>query len=270
MVRVDILAEKGGEEVLGVDFYRLCGGTWIEDEGPGVRIKCYPPDPDRFLALLGASDLPLSRISTIEEEEQDYVALVRRHFTPVTVGGLTILPPWHKPRKKGRTIFIEPGMAFGTGRHESTKLMITMMGERDLRAKKVLDIGSGSGILSVYAALLGASPVVAVDHDPLAAEATQKACGLNHTPHVLLACAGLEAIRTVFDVVLANLDFTTFEGSAAEIARMVGSGGYLLVSGIEAHYARRLPPLFRSLALVRSLRMADWRGYIFAKTPRPT
>jgi len=176
MVRVDIVAEKGSEEVLGVDFYRLSGGVWIEDEGAGVRIKCYPPDPDRLLTFLGASALPILHISFIDEEEQDYVALVRRHFTPVTVGGLTILPPWHKPRKKGRTIFIEPGMAFGTGRHESTKLMMKMMGERPLRGKLVLDIGSGSGILSVYAALLHASLVVAVDHDPLAAEATKKSC----------------------------------------------------------------------------------------------
>ena len=270
MVRVDILAEKGSEEVLGVDFYRLCGGVWIEDEEGGVRIKCYPPDPDQFRALLGASTLPILHISTVEEAEQDYVAQVRRHFTPVTVGGLTILPPWHKPRKKGLTIFIEPGMAFGTGRHESTKLMVKMIGRRTLRGKLVLDLGSGSGILAVYAALLHASPVVAVDHDPLAAEATKKACGLNHTPHILLACAGLEAIRGVFDVVLANLDFATFERHAAQIARMVGPGGHLLVSGIEAQYERRLPPLFRSLALVRSHRMADWRGFVFSRTPRQT
>ena len=263
MVRVDILLKKGGEELLDPDFYGLSGGVWIEDEGEGVRITCYPPDPDQFLAFLQASTLPTLHVAAVEEKEQDYVALVRRHFTPVAVGSVTILAPWRKPRKKGLTIFIEPGMAFGTGRHESTRLMIRMMGRTTLGAKRVLDLGAGSGILSVYAALLSASVVVAVDHDPLAVEAARKARDLNRTPGILLACADIEAICGTFDVVLANLDFASFERHAARVSRMVAPGGCLLVSGIEAQYNRGLPPLFRGLEIVGRHRMGDWRAFMF-------
>ena len=263
MTRVDILVKKGSEELLGLDFYGLSGGVWVEDEAEGVRIRCYPPDPARFLAFLRASPLPTLHVAAVEEREQDYVALVRRHFTPVNVAGVTILPPWRTPRAKGLTIFIEPGMAFGTGRHESTRLMIRMMGRTTLGAKRVLDLGAGSGILSVYAALLAASLVVAVDHDPLAVEAARKARDLNATPEVLLACADIEAVCGVFDVVLANLDFATFEKHADRVSRLVAPGGSLLLSGIEAQYNRGLPPLFRGLEIVGRHRMGDWRAFMF-------
>ena len=210
VTRVDIHADKGTEEVLDAAFYALCGGVWIEDDPREVRITCYPADPDRFCAYVAASGLPVRLLAREEEEEKDYVALVRRYFTPVKVGDLTILPPWRKPRKRGRTIVIEPGMAFGTGRHESTRLMIRMMDRVPVEGRSVLDIGSGSGVLAVNAWLLGASSVAALDHDPLAAEAMKKACSLNDTPGILAMCADIAAVKGRFDVILANLDFATF------------------------------------------------------------
>ncbi len=157
VTRVDIHADKGTEEVLDAAFYALCGGVWIEDDAWGVRITCYPADPDRLCAYVRGAGVPVRLLTTTEEEEKDYAALVRRHFTPVKVGDLTILPPWRRRPVRGRTIVIEPGMAFGTGRHESTKLMLKMMDRLSIRGMSVIDIGSGSGVLAVNASLLGAS-----------------------------------------------------------------------------------------------------------------
>ncbi len=263
--RFDIYADKGTEQVLDEEFYALAGGVWIEDDAEGVRIICYPADSDAFRGYLRGSGTAFRRLVETEEEEKDYAALVRRQFTPVRIGDVIILPPWRKPPQKGRGIVIEPGMAFGTGRHESTKLMIKMMGALSLQGKTVLDIGSGSGVLAVNARLLGASPVVAIDNDPLAAEAVKKASALNDTRDILIACADIAAVRGRFGVVLANLDFATFSKRAAEVIRLTAPEGYLVVSGIEAQFAPRLPLLFDSLVLLKHRRLGDWHGYVFKK-----
>ena len=265
VTRVDIYADKGTEEVLDAAFYALCSGVWIEDEAWGVRITCYPADPDRFCAYVAGSGMPVRLLTAEEEEEKDYVALVRRHFTPVKVGDLTILPPWRKPGKRGRTIVIEPGMAFGTGRHESTKLMVKMMDLLPIKGMSVLNIGSGSGVLAVNAWLLGASSVAAIDHDPLACDAMKKGCSLNNTPRILTICADIAAVKGRFDVVFANLDFATFSLRAAEITRMAVREGYLVISGIEEQYAKGLPPLFEPLTLLRHHCLRGWHGFVFQK-----
>ena len=265
VTRVDIHADKGTEEILDAAFYALCGGVWIEDEAWGVRIICYPADPDRFCAYVADSGVPVRLLTAEKEEEKDYVALVRRRFTPVKVGDLTILPPWRKPGKRGRTIVIEPGMAFGTGRHESTKLMVKMMDLLPIEGMSVLDIGSGSGVLAVNAWLLGASSVAALDHDPLACDAIKKGCSLNNAPGVLMICADIAAVKGRFDIVLANLDFATFSLRAAEITRMVVHEGYLVISGIEEQHAKGLSPLFEPLTLLRHRRLGDWHGFVFQK-----
>lgn len=263
MTRVDLFADKGTEEVLDVAFYALSGGVWVEDEGAGVRITCYPADPDRLLAYVREAAVPVRDIKTTEEEKRDYAAEVRRRFRPVRIGGLTVLPPWRRPGGKGREIVIEPGMAFGTGRHESTKLMAAMMDRITIRGRTVLDIGSGSGILALNASLLGASRVAAIDHDPVAAEAMKKGCALNGRSDILLVCGDIDSVKGVFDVVLANLDFASFKKRASEIARRVAPGGRLLVSGVEEQNAENLPPLFSPLTLLEHRRMRDWHGFVF-------
>ncbi|OPY70572.1 MAG: Ribosomal protein L11 methyltransferase [Syntrophorhabdaceae bacterium PtaU1.Bin034] len=265
VARVDILAGKGTEELLESRFYSLCSGVWIESRGENVLIKCYPSDTGDLLAYLRDSNLPVVSITSVEEEEKDYVALVRKHFRPLAIGSLTVLPPWTKTGKKGHTLVIEPGMAFGTGRHESTKLMVKMMNDVNIEGKSVLDIGSGSGILALYASLLGASQVVAVDHDPLSTEAIRKSCDLNNVDALLIACAHLENIRGSFDVVLANLDFDTFSRYSAQVTERVGNGGYLIMSGIEQQYAGRIRPLFASFTLLKRRKMKDWYGFIFRR-----
>jgi ribosomal protein L11 methyltransferase len=261
--RVDISVQKGIEESLSPEFYTRCGGVWIEEAGDQVRIKCYPPDAADFIHFLRQSMPFLKEVTVVEEEEKDYVSLVRSHFTPVHVGEVTILPPWRKTKKSGKTIVIEPGMAFGTGRHESTRLMIKMMSQLDLAGKKVLDVGTGSGILALYACMSGAD-VVAIDHDPIAAEAAKKGGDLNECKMVI-ACSGAEAVRGKFDVVLANLDFDTFVRHGSDVIDRVNEGSYLVVSGIEQQYEKRVASLFMSLTMIHKTKMRDWRGYVFRR-----
>jgi ribosomal protein L11 methyltransferase len=263
VTRVDILAEKGTDQLLSDAFYSLCKATWVEEHDRKVVMKCYPEEPEKLLAYLCSSRLPVERVTVVEEEEKDYAELVRMHFSPVRVGAVTILPPWKKTARKGPTIVIEPGMAFGTGRHESTKLMLKMMSSREMKGKKVLDIGSGSGILAVYASILGASRVIAIDNDPLAGEAGQKSCALNRVTNVFVACANLTDIKGTFDIVLANLDFNTFKASTPDILKRVKKGGYLVISGIEKQFAADTTALFKPLAPVERRSMNGWYGFVF-------
>jgi len=263
IVRVEITVAKGAEEALDAEFYGLSGGIWIEEQGDSLLLKCYPPDSEAFLSYLASSKLPFGHWTTAREEERDYVSVVRRLFTPVRVGDVTILPPWRNTKRKGPVIVIEPGMAFGTGRHESTRLMIRMMGSLDMKGKRVLDVGSGSGVLAVYARLLGAAAVAAIDNDPLACIAARKGFTLNQADDILLARAGPGAIRGRFDVILANLDFHTFGRLGTDIVRLVGDGGYLVVSGIERQYAPLAARLFEPMTLVRKRRLGDWHGFLF-------
>ena len=263
IVRVDIALRKGAEEALDAEFYTLSGGIWIEEQGASVLLKCYPKDSEAFLSYLAKSKPPFSRWRTVLEEEKNYVSIVRRLFTPVRVGDVTILPPWRKTKRKGPVIVIEPGMAFGTGRHESTRLMIGMMGTLDAKGKRVLDVGSGSGVLAVYARLLGAASVVAIDNDPLAVIAARKGFTLNRADDILLACAGPGALKGKFDVVLANLDFDTFRKHGRDVVKLVDGGGYLIASGIEKQYAPHAAPLFEPMTLVRGRRLGDWHGFVF-------
>jgi ribosomal protein L11 methyltransferase len=265
ITRVEILAEKGVEEALPPEFYLLCNGVWIEDFQSSVLIKCYPSVVATFLDYLTKSGLPVERTTVVEEEEKDYAEEVRRQFTNLRIGDVTVVPPWRRTRRKGRAIIIEPGMAFGTGRHESTRLMMKMMRAINFSGKRVLDIGTGSGILAFYASMLGASDVLAIDNDPLATEAVRKGLVMNNIDNLAVKCTDLTKVRGRFDIVLANLEFGIFEKHAGDVVKRVSDDGTLMISGIEAQYGKQVLPLFRPHKLVIKRKMGDWHGYVFQR-----
>lgn len=261
---VVIRAEKGADELLPTDVYDLCHGTWVEEEGDGaILINFYPESVDTLLLLLEESKFNHDVVSIREEEDRDYVALIKKHFIPISVGNITILPPWKNSRKPGPKIIIDPGMAFGTGRHESTKIMLRMMSAVNLQGMSVLDIGCGSGILAIYAHMMGAARIVALDHDLCAAEAVSKNAALNGVDHIEVICADLHHLRGQFDLVLANLDAQTFSTSSSHVIGLVKDQGLLLASGIEAGQKDTVMPLFSGLRRVVQRRLNGWYGFTF-------
>lgn len=263
-ILVVIRAEKGADELLPLDVYEACNGMWVEEvEGPGILINLYPKSVDLLLPLLQESGVTHEVVTIKEEEDRDYVALIKKHFTPISVGNITILPPWRKTRKAGPKIVIEPGMAFGTGRHESTRIILRMMNAINLHDKSILDIGCGSGILAIYAGMMGAGRVVAADHDPCATDAVAKNAELNATDRIEVVCADLRDLKGQFDVVLANLDARTFSDASTHIIGLVKDQGLLLTSGIEAGQKDIVLPLFSGLRRVAQSRLNGWYGYTF-------
>jgi ribosomal protein L11 methyltransferase len=265
--RVDITVKKGAQELFPESFYEElpASGIWIEEKGESAVIKCYPENVSTFLKTLRSLKIPTKDVLVTDEPEQDYAEMTKKYFRPIQIEGLTILAPWNKTKHKGPRILIEPGMAFGTGRHESTRLMIKLMGGIDFKGKKVLDIGCGSAILSLYAALLGAKKVLAVDNHEDTVISARKNIELNSTSVIEIVCSDLQQVKGAYDIVLANIDIRTFRATSPHILTLLRKGGHLLVSGILGRDKKELLSLFSSLSCLRVEQKNSWRGFVFQK-----
>lgn len=263
IIRVEVLAEKGQEELFTDSIYQLVSkGIWLEEQGDSVLIKCYPEKPESFLQHLLTSGLKIIGINVEHEEQKDYSELTRQYFRPIRIGKLIIRAPWNKKKDTGRKIVIEPGMAFGTGRHESTKIMIKLMDTVNFTGKTVLDIGCGSGILALNAYLLGAKKVFAVDNDLDAILNAKKNVSLNQARSINLACASLQDIQGTYDIVLANIDIKTFSQHSEAVAGFVKKNGCLFLSGILSKNKEQLLQYFRGWNLLNSHRINSWWGFL--------
>jgi ribosomal protein L11 methyltransferase len=265
--RVDITIKKGAQELFPESFYEElpASGIWIEEKGELSVIKCYPENVNAFLRMLQTLKIATKNILVVDEPEQDYAELTKKYFRPIQIEGLTILAPWNKTKRNGPRILIEPGMAFGTGRHESTRLMIKLMGDIDMKGKRVLDIGCGSAILSLYAALLDAKKVLAVDNDEDTVISARKNIELNNTSVIEIVCSDLQQVKEAYDIVLANIDIRTFRATSTHILTLLRKGGCLVVSGILGRDSKELLSIFNSLSCLRVEQKNSWRGFVFQK-----
>ncbi|MCX5808283.1 MAG: 50S ribosomal protein L11 methyltransferase [Proteobacteria bacterium] len=264
-IRVDVRAEKGSEELLPEGIYDILPGQgiWIEEKGDDVIIKAYPSDVEEFVDYLRKSNISVKDVNVEKEVSLDYAELTKKYFRPIRIEDVTILAPWHKKRKSEKCIVIEPGMAFGTGRHESTKLMLKLMRHIDMEDKSVLDIGCGSGILSLYANVLGAKTIIAVDNDMDAVLSVKKNLTLNDTSRIETACTDLHHIKGTYDIILANLDIQTFTRRAGYIKKLLKSGGFIVISGVLVKNKKDVLPLFHPLSLIRTEKKNSWCGFVF-------
>jgi ribosomal protein L11 methyltransferase len=177
-----------------------------------------------------AEGLPLD--GTWEEiPETDWHASYRASITPITVGPLTIAPPW-LAEPSDTTLAIEMGQAFGTGHHETTTGCLAALLELDLAGRRVLDVGTGTGVLAIAAARLGAAEVVGCDTDPLAIEAAEENAARNGVD-LALHLGSVDAVPPgTFDVVVANIDTSTITLLARDIVARIAPRGALVASGV--------------------------------------
>lgn len=167
-----------------------------------------------------------------EVADRDWNAEARRLLTPVLVGDIVVAPPWAEQVPTARLrVDIDPGQAFGTGHHESTTGCLAVLQELDLRGRAVLDVGCGSGVLAIAAALLGGDPVVAVDIDPLAVAASRENAARNRV-RVDVREGSAADVAERFGVVVANLDTATITAVAPHLAARLAPGGTLVASGV--------------------------------------
>ncbi|OGB33277.1 MAG: ribosomal protein L11 methyltransferase [Burkholderiales bacterium RIFCSPLOWO2_12_FULL_61_40] len=162
--------------------------------------------------------------------DQDWVRLTQSQFTPVEITPeFWIVPTWHEPPAAARkTIRLDPGLAFGTGTHPTTRMCLRWLATHTAQ-ERVLDYGCGSGILAIGAAKFGASTVVAVDIDEAAVQSTELNAAANG---VTLVAGQPDRAVGVFDVVLANILATPLKVLAPLLCAHVAAGGNLVLAGI--------------------------------------
>lgn len=171
--------------------------------------------------------------------EQDWVRLTQSQFDPVEITPtFWIVPTWHEPPEQAREIIrLDPGLAFGTGTHPTTRMCLRWTAQHGANGQRVLDYGCGSGILAIGAAKFGATDIDAVDIDPAAVESTQLNAQANHAT----LKAGLpDAAQGEYDLVLANILATPLKVLAPLLCQHVRLGGHLVLAGILSRQADEL------------------------------
>lgn len=178
----------------------------------------------------------------IEETEQDWQAEFRRTLRPVQAGKITIVAPWQREEVAAGQLplVIEPGMAFGTGHHATTRMAVEALGELELAGVRVLDVGTGSGVLAMAAALLGASWALGVDIDPITipiARQNARDNGISEAQAQFeegtLGLGDLPMLEEEpFGVLVANLYAELHDLLAGEYAAHMQQGAPLILTGI--------------------------------------
>ncbi|NBX53764.1 MAG: 50S ribosomal protein L11 methyltransferase [Betaproteobacteria bacterium] len=172
--------------------------------------------------------------------EQDWVRLTQSQFAPVEITpDFWIVPTWHQPPAQAqRVLRLDPGLAFGTGTHPTTRMCLRWLAHNDISGMSVLDYGCGSGILAMGACLHGATRVDAVDIDPDAVQATR----LNAQANGVVLQAGLpDQVQGPYQCVLANILASPLQVLAPLLCGLVqDQGGHLVLAGILQRQAERL------------------------------
>ena len=205
--------------------------------------------------LLGAQDFfedcQLLGIQTVQD--QDWVRLPQSQFAPVEVTpDFWIVPTWHEPPDQARQIIrLDPGLAFGTGTHPTTRMCLRWIAQHDVKGQRVLDYGCGSGILAIGAAKYGATDIDAVDIDEAAVTSTE----LNAQANAVQLQAGLpDKAQGQYQTVLANILATPLKVLAPLLCSYVAPGGHLVLAGILERQAEELQAAYAPWV---SLEVAD-------------
>lgn len=211
-------------------------GLVTEDRGERVELVAYfdaESEIEALRAWLGAHAIDAA-IRTQRIGEENWAENWKEHFPPTLVGErLYLCPPWAVTPPAGRvSIVIDPGMAFGTGHHATTRACLELLETRVRPGMHVLDVGTGSGVLSIAALQLGAARAAGVDTDPLATGAAAENAARNGVAASLSLHASLDGVGGVFDLALANIQLNVLTPLEPEIAARVRPGGTLIASGL--------------------------------------
>lgn len=182
--------------------------------------------------------------------DQDWVRLTQSQFEPVQVTpSFWIVPTWHEPPAAAREVIrLDPGLAFGTGTHPTTRMCLRWIATHPPRGQRVLDYGCGSGILAIGAAKFGAASVDAVDIDEAAVRSTEQNAAANG---VQLAAGLPDRASGRYDTVLANILATPLKVLAPLLCSHVAPGGHLVLAGILARQADELKSAYAPYAQLR-------------------
>jgi ribosomal protein L11 methyltransferase len=257
-----VLAEVDGLPVLAV-----------EDVPGGQRLFFATPiDRDAAMPVLLAA-FPGAALTPVDVPDEQWAERSQASLTAVRVGRITVAPPWDVPVDDSIVVTILPSMGFGTGHHASTRLCLALLQQITLTDRRVVDVGTGSGVLAIAALRLGAVAAVAIDYDHDAIVCAQESAELNHIIDGLdIRQVDLERdaapAGAPFDVVLANLTGGMLTRLVTPITALVAPGGTLILSGITTAEADDVIAAFGAAGCPVGMRL-DEDGWVGLRLPAP-
>lgn len=259
----NVLIEAGSKGVMiedknDVALNQRPEGQWdiIDEEiarriGDDVKVTGYYPIDERIADTVSHIESELRRIRAMDFDfdlgklesgthsidEEDWAESWKKSYKPFRLGKhIVIKPGWEKydPEPDDRIIEIDPGMAFGTGTHETTGMCVELIEEYVKPGMSVIDIGTGTGILAIAAAHMGAGEVLATDLDPMAVKVATENVAINGFEGKIRTRCGdlLEAVNETGDVVIANIIADVIKMLAAPVRAHIAPGGRFICSGI--------------------------------------
>ena len=298
-LRVEVECEA--VEAVSEVFRRIApGGVAIEEtvapgadegftltDGTPVIVRAYLPLDGAEAERLRAAETalghlsaiwPVGEIRTTELAEEDWANAWKAHYQPIRIGKhFLVRPLWRQVSAAPDDVVLDldPGMAFGTGLHPTTQMCLTALESLPVADAEVLDVGTGSGILAIAAAKLGARSVFATDNDSVAVEAARQNVAANDVGDRIEVALGSLPLaeprsQTRYDLVLANIIARVIIALAPDLAASVKPGGHLVASGI---IAERLADVRTALEgagfTLEEINRGDWYALVGRRSGSP-
>ncbi|MDW0117396.1 50S ribosomal protein L11 methyltransferase [Sporosarcina thermotolerans] len=218
-------------------------------------------------------DVGINLVQTSEVDEEDWATAWKKYYHPVKISSrFTIVPTWedYEPVESDELIIeLDPGMAFGTGTHPTTVLCLQALEKYVKKGDSVIDVGTGSGVLSIGAALLGASHVHALDLDEVAVTAAKENIELNNVQNIVEVTHGnlLDSVKDPASIIVANILAEVIMTFTEDAYSILPDNGLFIVSGIIAQKRDlvRDDLIEKGFEIVESILMEDWVAIIASK-----
>lgn len=242
-------------------------GVWERDD----HVELYVEDDkiDEVIDHINTLPDPLKGKVVVEELEAiNWNAEWEANFNPVQVRDFCLIhAPFHTDLATCTYhIKLMPKMAFGTGHHETTYMMIDQMSHLDFNGKSILDFGCGTAVLAILAEKMGAKDILAIDHEEPAIDNSIENAALNHAEHITIVGGTLETVEhKAFDIILANINYNVLIKSAEQLKSYVHADSYLLLSGILLEKMDSIKEEYASKGweIIKDMVKGEWTSMLF-------
>jgi ribosomal protein L11 methyltransferase len=266
------------------------GPVAVDDLDSGIRIFFLTEQSRRRAAVRLVAFDPDLDCQPVDVPDENWAERSQAALTPVRVGRIVITPPWLEETADDRharepdrpiVIRIQPSMGFGTGHHASTRLCLNLLQQAPLVNRAALDVGTGSGVLALASLALGATRVLAIDHDLDALTSARENLELNHATAAIALreldvvsvdpALGVDTLGGTFDVITANLTAAVIERILPLFAFVVAREGRVILGGIQDHDVDRLVAAAARVGLTVERREDEdeWVGLAMRLRPAP-
>ena len=273
-VGVEIRPLPSSDKQAITGFFALDGNAESIEQEAAETLTATTRELEKLFAIY---NLILHEPVTAIIDDQDWATSWQKFFSPVEIiPGLVIRPSWEEytPDANQYVITMDPGMAFGTGQHASTRLALMLIAscfdtDHNRKPRRVLDIGTGTGILAMAAAAYGADQIMAIDNDPEAVTVAEHNVLVNHFDwNIGVSTRPLKELEGPYDLICANIVHDVLIDMAPRIKRLAENNSHIILSGIlNGEQEKNIEEVFQenSMRLIRTEHQEEWAALLLQR-----